>query len=78
MRFTCRFENKYTGELKDLTSVLDPSEVATIERARRDEGDEIAQITAAAIVLRSAYSELDPLQWIHLYPPAPVTLNWRI
>jgi hypothetical protein len=75
MRFTCRFENRTTGEQKDLISVLDPEEVAAVERVRRTDGDDVAQVTAACFVLRSAYAELDALQWSHLSPPALVTIN---
>ena len=75
MKFTCRFENKTTGERRDLISVLDPGEVAAVERVRLAEGDEAAQFTASCYVLRSAYAELDALQWGHLSPPELVTLN---
>jgi hypothetical protein len=75
MKFTCRFENRETGELKDLISTLDPDEIAILNGILLAEGEEIAQVTAAAIVLKSAYRDLDPHQWIHLNAPALLLLN---
>jgi hypothetical protein len=72
VKFTCRFENKATGELRDLISTLDPNEIAEVERVRHADGDESALVTAGCIVLKSAYSELDAFEWNHLSAPAPL------
>lgn len=72
MRFICNFEHNVTGERKDVICALNADEIATVERIRRDRGEEIGWLTAAAIVLRSAYSDLNGLQWSHLSPPALV------
>jgi hypothetical protein len=70
MRFICRYENSRTGERKEQVCTLDADEIAQVERVRKIEGDEIAGVTAAAIVLRSAYRDLDAHVWRHLEPPA--------
>jgi hypothetical protein len=72
-KFSCHFENTRTGERRDLISALNAKEIEVVERARQTDGDEIAQVTAAAIVLRSAYSEVDAREWVHL--GAPQLLN---
>ncbi|WGR91855.1 hypothetical protein MTX26_15955 [Bradyrhizobium sp. ISRA443] len=72
MKFSCRFENRTTGELKDLVCTLDAREIADVERARETDGNEAAASAAAAIVLHSAYRDLDALEWKHLHSPVPV------
>lgn len=72
MIFSCKFENRETGAQKRLICRLDAGEIAEVARARRRGGEEVAQATAAAIVLKSAYAEIDPLDWHHMSPPEPV------
>lgn len=71
MKFYCQFVSG-TGERKDLISTLDPGEVETVKRVRAAEGDAIAQVTAQAFVLKSAYRDVDAHEWSHLAPPQPV------
>jgi hypothetical protein len=69
MKFFCSFENFITGERRDLISTLDADELAEVEQARRDEGDDVARATAAAFVVMSAYKDLDAREWDHTGPP---------
>lgn len=72
MKFICRYESQRTGEQRDQICTFDPDEVAQVENARLADGDETAQLVAAAIVLRSGYSQLSALEWAHLGPPSRV------
>ncbi|MBR0936690.1 hypothetical protein [Bradyrhizobium jicamae] len=75
MKFFCHFENKRTGERKDLVSILDADEIAIVERARQTGGDEHANLIAGCVVLQSAYTEIDAREWCHTAAPRPLTLN---
>ncbi|WP_316196860.1 hypothetical protein [Bradyrhizobium sp. SZCCHNS3053] len=72
---TCTYQHKETGEQRQQISVLDPDEVGTVERVRKVDGEAAAHVVAAAIVLKSAYSELDPLEWDHLSVPEFISVN---
>jgi len=71
MKFSTKFEST-SGERKDCISTLDADEIATVERVRRIKGNEVAGITAAALVLKSVYTELDAIEWNHMGAPEPM------
>ncbi|WP_407160164.1 hypothetical protein [Bradyrhizobium sp. STM 3557] len=72
MRYFTQFVNQVTGEKREVVTSLDSAEIAAIEEARSAHGDELARVVASATVLKSAYSELNALEWDHSGPPTLV------
>lgn len=71
MRFEVHFENRHSGDCKNIVACLSAREVESVEALRRAKGMEKAGEVAASYALRAAYREV-PRGFEHTAPPAAV------
>lgn len=74
MRFNCHFVS-LADQRRTLLITLTPRECRSVDRLRKSQGAELADVTAAAIAMYHCYKELDARVWRHIAPPEEVRLS---